>query len=103
MGLPTQGFYDNLVKIVVMLTCKAGFLEDVRHLIFNGVNFPLSVKSLGVLSDPSLSLERQVETVTKSVFSQLLIAWRLVPFLDSADLDLLIPCWSHAVITLKLD
>ncbi|XP_061451815.1 uncharacterized protein LOC133369973 [Rhineura floridana] len=73
---------------------------DVRP-VLDEVTLPLKeqVRSLGVLLDPSLSLEAQVASVARSAFYQLRLVAQLRPYLDREHLTSVI----HALVTSRLD
>ena len=69
--------------------------------VLDGIALPLKeqVCSLGVLLEPSLSLEAQVASVAQSAFYQLRLVAQLRPYLDRDDLASVV----HALVTSKLD
>ncbi|XP_061485295.1 uncharacterized protein LOC133385720 isoform X1 [Rhineura floridana] len=69
--------------------------------VLDGVTLPLKeqVRSLGVLFDPSLSLEAQVASVARNAFYHLRLVAQLRPYLDSDDLASVV----HALVTSRLD
>ena len=69
--------------------------------VLDGVALPLKeqVHSLGVLLDPSLSLEAQVTSVAQNNHYQLWLVHQLHPFLDRDSLPTVI----HALVTSRLD
>ena len=69
--------------------------------VLDGVALPLKeqVRSLGVLLEPSLSLEAKVASVARSAFYQLRLVAQLRPYLDRDSLASVV----HALVTSKLD
>ena len=69
--------------------------------VLDGVALPLKeqVRSLGVLLEPSLSLEAQVALVAWSAFYQLRLVAQLRPYLDRDNLASVV----HALVTSKLN
>ena len=67
----------------------------------NGVALPLRdrVRSLGVLLDPSLTLEAQVDSVARGTFLQLRKLYQLRPYLDEQSLMTV----THALVTSRID
>ena len=68
--------------------------------LLDGVAVPLKeqVCSLGLLLEPSLSLEAQVALVTRSAFYQLRLVAQLRPYLDKDNLASVV----NALVTSKL-
>ncbi|XP_061487325.1 prostacyclin synthase isoform X3 [Rhineura floridana] len=75
-------------------------MVDVRP-ILDGVALPLNaqIRSLGVLLDPSLSLEAQIASVARGAFYQLRLVAQLRPYLDRENLASVV----HVLVTSKLD
>ena len=69
--------------------------------VLDRVALPLKeqVRSLGVLLEPSLSLEAQVASVAWNAFYQLRLVVQLHPYLDRDSLASVV----HALVTSKLD
>ena len=69
--------------------------------VLDGVPLPLKeqVRNLGVLLEPSLSLEAQMASVARSAFYQLQLVAQLHPYLDRDNLASVV----HALVTSKLD
>ena len=67
----------------------------------NGVTLPLRdrVRSLGVLLDPSLTLEAQVDSVASGAFLQLRKLYQLWPYLNEWSLMTV----THALVTSRID
>ncbi|XP_078241606.1 uncharacterized protein LOC140704410 [Pogona vitticeps] len=67
----------------------------------DGITLPLKdrVRSLGVLLDPSLTLEAQVDSVSRGAFLQLRRIYQLRPYLDEQNLAAV----THALVTTRLD
>ncbi|XP_061465627.1 uncharacterized protein LOC133376825 [Rhineura floridana] len=75
-------------------------MVDVRP-VLDGVALPLNaqIRSLGVLLDPSLSLEAQIASVAQGAFYQLRLVAQLHPYLDRENLASVV----HVLVTSKLD
>ena len=67
----------------------------------DGITLPLKdrVRSLGVLLDPSLTLEAQVDSVSRGAFLQLQRIYQLCPYLD----EQILAAVTHALVTTRLD
>ena len=67
----------------------------------DGVKLPLKdrVHSLGVLLDPGLTLEAQVDSVSRAAFLQLQRIYQLCPYLD----EQILATVTHALVTTRLD
>ncbi|KAF7253476.1 RNA-directed DNA polymerase from mobile element jockey [Varanus komodoensis] len=87
----------NPDKTEVLLVGGSDFEMRDLGLVLNGVALPLrdSVRSLGVLLDPELSLEAQVTAVARSAFLQLRLIHQLRPFLENDCLATV----THALVT----
>ncbi|XP_061474960.1 small ribosomal subunit protein uS7 isoform X1 [Rhineura floridana] len=81
----------------LLVSAFSAQMVDV-HPVLDGVTLPLKeqVRSLGVLFDPSLSLEAQV---ARNAFYHLQLVAQLRPYLDSDDLASVV----HALVTSRLD
>uniref|UniRef100_A0A8D0GH51 Reverse transcriptase domain-containing protein n=1 Tax=Sphenodon punctatus TaxID=8508 RepID=A0A8D0GH51_SPHPU len=88
----------NPDKMEVMVV---GRVREVLAPLVEGVRPPVAqqVRSLRVVLDSGLCLDRQVELVAKAAFRQLYLVRRLRPYISRPDLATLI----HAFITSRLD
>ncbi|XP_061473928.1 uncharacterized protein LOC133380529 [Rhineura floridana] len=84
----------------LLVSAFSAQMEDV-HPVLDGVTLPLKeqVRSLGVLFDPSLSLEAQVASVARNAFYHLRLVAQLHPYLCGDDLASVV----HALVTSRLD
>ncbi|XP_053106346.1 uncharacterized protein LOC128325025 [Hemicordylus capensis] len=91
----------NLDKTEVLLVSRRANRDEEILLVLDGVALPLKeqVRSLGVLLDPALLLEAQVEAVARGAFAWLRLVRQLRPFLEKADLATV----THALVTSRLD
>ncbi|XP_053169630.1 uncharacterized protein LOC128353010 [Hemicordylus capensis] len=85
---------------VILVSRRANRDKDILP-VLDGVALPLKeqVRSLGVLLDPALLLEAQVEAVARGAFAQFRLVRQLRPFLKKADLATV----THALVTSRLN
>lgn len=70
---------------MLIILGKAEILKYIVLLCFDGIQLALpdSVKNKGIILDPTLLLEKQVNTV---VLFWLSLAWKMIPYPDFASL-----------------
>ncbi|XP_060100566.1 uncharacterized protein LOC132575897 [Heteronotia binoei] len=99
--LRLSGLKLNLAKTEVFCLGRCGPGREIPLPVFDGAPLIAAsrVKSLGVLLEPSLTMEAQIAATAKSAFFHLRRAKQLAPFLERDDLATVI----HATVTSRLD
>ena len=91
----------NPDKMEVLLVGASPDRLEGHFPALNGVTLPLRdrVRSLGVLLDPSLTLEAQVDSVARGTFLHLRKLYQLWPYLDEQSRMTVM----HALVTSRID